>query len=208
MKADDMLAQGLEQLGLDVDQLIQSRLLDYLRLMQKWNRAYNLTAITDLQQMVVRHLLDSLAVNSWIDKTPVLDVGSGAGLPGIPLALVRPDIQFALLDSNGKKCRFQTQVKIELGIENIEVFHQRVEDHQPADKPAIIICRAFSGLNQLLEKVQHLVTSETRVLAMKARSEDPAGIDVFKLIGDHRVDVPFLDEQRRLLIYVPLCLES
>ena len=199
MLAEQRLEQGLQMMGLAFSSETQRALMDYLRLMQKWNRAYNLTAIRDLDQMVIRHLLDSLGVLPYINSSPVLDVGTGAGLPGIPLALAQPDKQFFLLDSNGKKTRFLTQVKIELGIENIEVIHSRVEDFEPDIKFEIVICRAFAALNTILERTQHLVTSTTRILAMKGKDDLPPLADGFKQLDSHQLNIAWLDEERRLL---------
>ncbi|MDH5472090.1 MAG: 16S rRNA (guanine(527)-N(7))-methyltransferase RsmG [Gammaproteobacteria bacterium] len=199
MQPEQRLEQGLHSMGLEISADTRQAMLKYLQLMQKWNKAYNLTAIRDLDQMVIRHLLDSLAVLPYINATPVLDVGTGAGLPGIPLALAQPEKQFFLLDSNGKKTRFLTQVKIELGIENIEVIHSRVEDFKPDVKFEIIICRAFAALNTILERTQHLVTSTTRILAMKGKEDLPALVEGFTQIDNHQLAVAWLDEERRLL---------
>ena len=199
MEAELRLQQGLEKMGLDVSPEIQQRLLAYLQLMQKWNRAFNLTAIRDLDQMVIRHLLDSLSLLPHIDRSPVLDVGTGAGLPGIPLALCLPDKKFVLLDSNGKKTRFLTQVKIELAIENIEVIHSRVEDYQPDTSFGIITCRAFAALNTILERTQHLVTSTTRILAMKGREEMPELAAGYEQVCSHELKVAWLEEERHLI---------
>ena len=199
MQPAQRLEQGLQMMGLELTSKIQQKLISYLKLMQKWNKAYNLTAIRDLDQMVIRHLLDSLGVLPYVDASPVLDVGTGAGLPGIPLALALPDKQFFLLDSNSKKTRFLTQVKIELGIENIEVIHSRIEDYQPDHSFEIIICRAFAALNTILERTQHLVTSTTRVLAMKGKEELPALIEGFTQVESHQLTIAWLDEERRLL---------
>ena len=199
MEAEARLQQGLEKMGLEVSPEIQQRLLAYLQLMQKWNRAFNLTAIRDLDQMVIRHLLDSLSLLPHIDRSPVLDVGTGAGLPGIPLALCLPDKKFVLLDSNGKKTRFLTQVKIELAIENIEVIHSRVEDYQPDTSFGIITCRAFAALNTILERTQHLVTSTTRILAMKGREEMPELAAGYEQVCSHELKVAWLEEERHLI---------
>jgi len=199
MDAQQRLRQGLSRMGLELSDETQDKLMAYLQLMQKWNKAYNLTAIRDLDQMVVRHLLDSLSILSYIDKGPILDVGTGAGLPGIPLALVLKEKKFVLLDSNSKKTRFLTQVKIELGIENIEVIHSRIEDFQPGYRFGIVTCRAFAALNTILDRTQHLVTSTTRVLAMKGKEEAqtlPAG---FEQVSSHDLNVAWLDEARRLV---------
>lgn len=202
MDASTRLAQGLEKMGLNIASEIQTQLLAYIQLMQKWNKAYNLTAIKDQDQMVIRHILDSLSISAYVTSSPVLDVGTGAGLPGIPLALIMPDKKFVLLDSNGKKTRFLTQVKIELGIENIEVIHSRVEDYQPSCPIRIITCRAFAALNTILERTQHLVTSDTRILAMKGKQEMPDLPTGFKQLDDHALQVPWLDDEERRLIEI------
>jgi 16S rRNA (guanine527-N7)-methyltransferase len=199
MQAEQRLSQGLSRMGLDISSSTQARLLDYLRLMQKWNRAYNLTAIRDLDAMVIRHLLDSLSILPCVDASPVLDVGTGAGLPGIPLALALPDSHFVLLDSNGKKTRFLTQVKIELGIENLEVINSRVEQYQPGIAFGIITCRAFAALNTILERTQHLVTSSTRILAMKGKEQIPPLPEGFEQVDSHPLQVAWLDEERQLI---------
>lgn len=199
MDASSRLSHGLDKMGISLDTDTCNAQREYLQLIQKWNRAFNLTAITDLDQMVIRHLLDSLSILPFIDASPVLDVGTGAGLPGIPLALARPDIEFVLLDSNGKKTRFLTQVKIELGIENIEIIHSRVEDYRPGKTFSIVTCRAFAALNTILVRTQHLLTSETRILAMKGKLEMPALDAGFKQVDSHPLQVAWLNEDRQLI---------
>lgn len=199
MDAAKRLEQGLQMMGLEIPQATQAQLMGYLKLMQKWNKSYNLTAIKDLEQMVIRHLLDSLSILPFIDQSPVLDVGTGAGLPGIPLALCSKEKQFFLLDSNIKKTRFLTQAKIELGIENIEVIHSRVEDFKPGYSVGIITCRAFAALNTILDRTQHLVTSTTRILAMKGKEETPELPAGFEQVDSHLLNVAWLDEERRLI---------
>lgn len=199
METERLLQQGLEAMGIQLSPVQQSRLLDYLVLIRKWNKAYNLTAITDPEQMVIRHLLDSLSILPFIGASPVLDVGSGAGLPGIPLAIALPQHEFILLDNNGKKTRFLTQVKIELGLKNVEVVHNRIESFHPKQPVAIVTCRAFAALNTILDSTRHLVTSNTRVLAMKAKEETnglPAG---YEQVASHELYVAFLDEPRLLI---------
>ncbi|VAW61523.1 16S rRNA (guanine(527)-N(7))-methyltransferase [hydrothermal vent metagenome] len=208
MLAEERLREGLRQLELDVDTDMQKKLLAYLQLMLKWNKAYNLTAIRALDEMVIRHLLDSLSIMPYIKSSPVLDVGTGAGLPGIPLAICMPDCQFVLLDSNGKKTRFLVQAKIELDIENIDVIHSRVEDYRPSSGFEIITCRAFAALNTLLDRTQHLVTSTTRVMAMKAREDRVVLAEGFKQPAQHKLQVPGLNEERHLLEITPLTNES
>ena len=199
MQPEQRLSQGLSRMGLEISPSTQSALLAYLQLMYKWNRAYNLTAIRDLDQMVIRHLLDSLSILPYIDQSPILDVGTGAGLPGIPLALCLADKKFVLLDSNGKKTRFLNQVKIELGIENLQVIHSRVEQYRPAFDMGIITCRAFAALNTILERTQHLVTSSTRILAMKGKEDIPPLPEGFVLVDSHHLQVAWLDEERHLI---------
>jgi len=199
MQAEIRLQQGITKLGLNVTVEAQEKLIAYLQLMLKWNKAYNLTAIRELDSMVIRHVLDSLSILPFINQSPVLDVGTGAGLPGIPLALCLPDHQFVLLDSNGKKTRFLTQAKIELGIENIEVIHSRIEDYRPDCRFEMITCRAFAALNTILDLTQHLVTSSTRVMAMKGKEEMPALAEGYTQLAQHELQVPWLDEERRLI---------
>lgn len=199
MQPEDRLQQGIQKLGLEIDADTQQKLIDYLKLMIKWNKAYNLTAIRELDSMVIRHLLDSLSILPYIDASPVLDVGTGAGLPGIPLALCRPDYQFVLLDSNGKKTRFLTQAKIELAIDNIEVIHSRIEDYQPGNSFEIITCRAFAALNTILDRTQHLVTSTTRIMAMKGKEAMPELAEGYRQQNVYKLQVPWLDEERHLI---------
>jgi len=199
MQAEIRLQQGIAKLGLNVTVEMQEKLIAYLQLMLKWNKAYNLTAIRELDSMVIRHVLDSLSILPFIKQSPVLDVGTGAGLPGIPLALCLPDYQFVLLDSNGKKTRFLTQAKIELGIENIEVIHSRIEDYKPGVRFEMITCRAFAALNTILDLTQHLVTSSTRVMAMKGKEEMPALAEGYTQLAQYELQVPWLDEERRLI---------
>ncbi len=204
MLADERLREGLQQLKLAVDGEQQKKLLAYLQLMLKWNKAYNLTAIRDLDEMIIRHLLDSLSIMPYIKHSPVLDIGTGAGLPGIPLAICMPDYQFVLLDSNGKKTRFLAQVKIELGIENIDIIHSRIEDYKPSSGFEIVTCRAFAALNTILERTQHLLTSTTRVMAMKGRDDLIVQIEGFKQQAQYTLQVPWLNEERHLLEIKPV----
>lgn len=199
MEAAERLRLGLEQMGIALESATCEAQIHYLELMLKWNKAFNLTAIRDLDQMVVRHLLDSLSILPFIDSSPILDVGTGAGLPGVPLALARPDLEFVLLDSNGKKTRFLTQVKIDLGIENIDIIHSRVEDYNPGKTFSIVTCRAFAALNTILERTQHLLTSDSRILAMKGKQEMPELNDGFEQVDSHLLQVAWLNEERRLI---------
>lgn len=164
-----LLEQGLKQFGLSS---LCAPLLQYLLLLDKWNAAYNLTAVRDLDSMVSKHILDSLAIVPWIKGNRILDVGTGAGLPGIPLAIAKPEIQFVLLDSNGKKTRFLNEVKRQLNLKNLEIVQFRVENYHPAQGFDTVISRAFSSLEQMIHWTQHLIAKDGMWLAMKGRYPD------------------------------------
>lgn len=161
------LAEGCEVLGLSLTAEQQGRLLQYLALLQKWNRVYNLTAIRDEGRSVSHHLLDSLAVVSHLRGQRVLDVGTGPGLPGIPIAVARPDLEVVMLDSNHKKLTFVTQAIGELGLPNASVERNRVELWQPGEGFHTVISRAFAELPDFLRLARHLLAPEGRLLAMK-----------------------------------------
>jgi len=202
--AEELVA-GAHELGIALSEQQQWQLLDYLALLIKWNKAYNLTAVRDPDEMVSRHLLDSLSVVRYVAEggDRWLDVGSGGGMPGIPLAIMFPERRFVLLDSNGKKTRFLTQVKLELGLGNLEVVHERVERYRPEQPFAGISSRAFSALADFADWTRHLGDIDTRWLAMKGvHPEDelqalPAD---FELERCHVLQVPGCQGQRHLLI--------
>lgn len=178
----------------------QRKLLDYVALLEKWNKAYNLTAVRQPAAMVTKHLLDSLTVLPWLSTEDTLDVGTGAGVPGIILAIMRPDQAFTLLDSNGKKTRFVRQAALELGLQNVTVVQSRIESY--AEPKPQIIARAFASLPDMLALMSHLLVDGGRLLAMKAaRAEQeitqaPAGWS-FETVELH---VPGLHEHRELVI--------
>jgi 16S rRNA (guanine527-N7)-methyltransferase len=161
------LEQGLANLGLTLSTGQCELLLGYLGLLSKWNRAYNLTAVREPSAMVHRQLLDSLSILPWVDQGPVLDVGTGAGLPGIPLAIARPDLAFSLLDTNGKKTRFVHQVVGELGLANIEVIRGRIEQLERPEYYARITSRAFAHLADMVSVTRRLLAPGGYWLAMK-----------------------------------------
>lgn len=199
------LSRGAAELGVALTEQQHSQLLGYLALLIKWNKAYNLTAVRDPDEMVSRHLLDSLSVVPFIAEggDTWLDVGSGGGMPGIPLAILFPERRFTLLDSNGKKTRFLTQVKLELKLANLEVIHSRVEAFTPAVPFAGICSRAFSSLQDFSSWTRHLGDTDTRWLAMKGVHPDDelqALPDDFKLAATHVLKVPGCQGQRHLLI--------
>jgi 16S rRNA (guanine527-N7)-methyltransferase len=172
-----MLVAGLAELNLPLDETKIGQLLAFIKLIEKWNKAYNLTAIRDPVAMVSLHLLDSLAVAPFIVGQRVIDIGTGAGLPGIPLAICFPDIEFTLLDSNAKKTRFVQQALLELKLNNVHVYHHRVENFQPEHGFDTAITRAFADLSDIVELTRHLLGQEGVLLAMKGQIPEIPQLD-------------------------------
>lgn len=202
MNPAEALQRGSEQLGISLSATAQSKLMDYLALLYKWNKSYNLTAIREPQQMVSHHLLDSLAVMPYLWAGRWLDVGCGAGLPGLVLAIAIPDWQFFLLDSNSKKTSFVQQAIIELGLRNATVHCARAEDWQPDHHFDGIISRAFTELGNFLRSTRHLAAPKCRWAAMKGIPERelaglPSGCRVERVIP---LQVPGLRAARSLVI--------
>jgi 16S rRNA (guanine527-N7)-methyltransferase len=163
-----VLAEGIAAMQLDVSPTQQEKLMDYLALMFKWNAVYNLTSLRDPMQMVTHHLLDSLAaVPAFVRARNVLDVGSGGGLPGIVLAIVRPDMKVSMIDTVHKKTAFLTQVKAELELTNVAVYTARVEQLQVSDKFDVITSRAFADLSDFVNWSCHLLADGGRYIALK-----------------------------------------
>lgn len=190
------------ELGLDLSAQQEQQLRTYLDLLQRWNKVYNLTAVRDPAQMLPLHLWDSLAVVPFIQAEHCLDVGSGAGLPGIPLAILRPTQTFTLLDTNGKKTRFIQQAALELGLTNLKVVQARVEQWQPTQPFAAIISRAFASLADFVTVSGMHLAAQGTLYAMKGRYPDseiaelPAG---WMLARSHPLSVPGLEAERHLL---------
>jgi len=202
MTLETTLAGGVTDLGLKLPATVQSKLLDYIVLISKWNRVYNLTAVRDPEKMLTHHILDSLAVVPHIHAHTIADVGSGAGLPGIPIALALPDSKVTLLDSNQKKCAFLNQAIIELALENVKVVCSRVEVWKSESLFDLVISRAFSELAEFVKVAAHLCKSGGILVAMKGA--DPTA-EVRQLPGTHHLSrliplkVPGLDAQRHLV---------
>ncbi len=197
------LAEGQEKIGLALDQTVQLRMLAYLDLLAKWNRSYNLTAVRKPIQMLVRHLFDSLVIHPYLNGQRILDVGTGAGLPGIPLALIFPEHDFTLLDSNSKKTRFVTQAVAELGLDNVTVVQSRVEAFEDTAGFETIVSRAYSTLAEFVNGVQHLLAADGMLLCMKGvypMTELTELAQPFKLVQHVELQVPELDAERNLLI--------
>ncbi|WP_198244486.1 16S rRNA (guanine(527)-N(7))-methyltransferase RsmG [methane-oxidizing endosymbiont of Gigantopelta aegis] len=172
MRCRKLLEDGLQAMNVDYSASQVDALLDFLALLIKWNRAYNLTAIRDPEDMVRLHLLDSLTVLPYLKGNAVADVGTGAGLPGIPLAIFAPQCAFMLLDSNAKKTRFIQQVILELKLPNVIVKHVRVEQFSPTEKFSTVIMRAFADTPKIIALTRHLLAKGGVLLAMKGHAPE------------------------------------
>jgi 16S rRNA (guanine527-N7)-methyltransferase len=206
MNLVDELTAGIAELGLDIDSGAQIKMLDYLALVGKWNKAYNLTAVREPGRMLTHHLLDSLAVLPHVHGRRVLDVGSGAGLPGIPLALARPQWQVTLLDANHKKATFLRQAVIELRLANVDVVCERVEAWVPAQPFDTVVSRAFSDLPEFLALAGRLCARNGVVIAMKGvypheeLAQLPAEYRLRSVVALH---VPGVDAERHAALLQP-----
>ena len=201
-KITTQLKNGIAELGLEVNDSQVEKLLAFLELLKKWNSSFNLSGVTDIESMVSLHLLDSLAVNPHLRGETFVDFGSGGGLPGIPLAILNPNKKFVLIDSNGKKTRFLFQVKTELGLGNVSVEKCRIEHYQSKQQIDMVMCRAFSTLEDAVNKLQPLLSNACSLLAMKGIypeeeiSKLPKGFEVSKTI---RLEIPGITSERHLL---------
>lgn len=196
---DDELLKGVQTLNLNLSNVVIKKLIAFVKLLIKWNKAYNLTAITHPNDIIVRHILDSLSIVPYIKGSPILDVGSGAGLPGIPCALALPTQQFVLLDSNGKKTRFITQAVGELAIQNVTVVQSRVEKYRPPKCFDTILARAFSSLDTIISQTAQLICPEGELLLMKGAYPQSELSQLQQSVDVIRLNVPGLDEQRHLV---------
>jgi 16S rRNA (guanine527-N7)-methyltransferase len=196
------LKNSLKKCELSVTEDQQLQLIRYVLMMHKWNKAYNLTSVRDPKKMVIKHIIDSIVVAPFLDDIYYIDVGTGPGLPGIPLAIMCPDKQFILLDSLGKRVRFMKQVAYELKIENIEPVQSRVEDYVPDVKIDGVLSRAFASLKDMLHWCQHLVDSDGVFIALKGQLTT-AELDElpleFTLLETVKLDVPDLEGERHII---------
>jgi len=197
----DKLQVGAQRLGLVLNSDQLTKLVSYLQLQIKWNKTYNLTAIEDPVRIVTHHLLDSLSVWRHATGKTGIDVGSGGGLPGIPLAISFPDKELALLDSNGKRCRFLTQVKIELQLTNVEVVHRRTQDYV-GQQYDMVFSRAYGSVYRVASEMAHLLSPAGVLLAMRGKLDEQelSGLPkTIKVLAVDRLQVPFLKEDRNLV---------
>ena len=199
-KDRDLLVEGLHRMSLNLSDQMIDQLMAYLNLIEKWNRVYNLTAIRERDEMIKLHFLDSLSILNYVEMEHVLDVGSGAGFPGIVLAITKPELKVTVMDSVNKKTTFMQQVKSELSLSNLNVVNARVEDYQPTILFDGVISRAFSSIQNMLSMTQHTLKKNGAWLAMKSKDvkEELEALDEnqYTLIP---LEVPFINAERYLV---------
>jgi 16S rRNA (guanine527-N7)-methyltransferase len=208
MNSSQLLASGVQQLNIHADEKQLSLLMQYVQLLQKWNQAYNLTAIEDTDEIISKHILDSLSVAEHLMGKNIIDIGSGAGLPGIPLAILCEDKKFTLLDSNAKKTRFIQQAVIDLRLNNIQVLQSRVEDYLPSNHSAeafnTLISRAFASSDKLFASCEQLLKNlddQGRIIFMLAKQKHLEALpNRYNVVDIYSIKIPQLDAQRHIAI--------
>jgi len=199
---DDQFVKDAAALGVSCELQTLSKLSHYIEELLKWNRHFNLLGMNEVDGIKSKHILDCLAVSPFLSGQTILDVGTGAGLPGIPLAIVNPDKHFVLLDSNGKKTRFLFQVKVALGLSNVTVENSRIENYQSTQQIDIVLSRAFASLRDMVDLSKHLLGDKGQWVAMKGRypeqeiAELPSSAQV---IGTEKLSIPGEEGERHLI---------
>jgi len=197
----DLLIEGLQRMALKLSDQMIDQLMTYLNLVEKWNRVYNLTAIRERDEMIKLHFLDSLSILNHVHVKNILDIGSGAGFPGIVLAITKPELKVTVMDSVNKKTTFMQQVKSELALTNLDVVNSRVEDYQPITLFEAVTSRAFSNLKNMMSLTQHTLQKEGMWLAMKSKDVkeelEEFEKNQYTLIP---LEVPFINAERYLVI--------
>jgi 16S rRNA (guanine527-N7)-methyltransferase len=197
------LRAGLDELNIQLSDEQIEKLLTYVAELHRWNKAYNLTAIRDPEQMLYLHLLDSLAIMPFLEGENFADIGTGPGIPGIPLAIACPDKKFQLIDSNGKKTRFVFQTCLKLGLSNVKEKQTRVEQFEPISGGYDgVISRAFTSVPDMLDKCDHLVAENGSFYAMKGKvpEDELSNLEKnYKVVACHELDVPGVDAERHLI---------
>ncbi len=199
-KDRDLLVEGLHRMSLNLSDQMIDQLMAYLNLIEKWNRVYNLTAIRERDEMIKLHFLDSLSILNYVEMEHVLDVGSGAGFPGIVLAITKPELKVTVMDSVNKKTTFMQQVKSELLLTNLNVVNARVEEYQPTTLFDGVITRAFSSIQDMLSMTEHTLQKNGAWLAMKSKDVK----EELKKLGQNQytlipLEVPFINAERYLV---------
>lgn len=200
---EKILAQGIQLLGLNLSTQIQNQLIQFIKILHKWNKAYNLTSVREPQEMVTRHILDSLTLVPYLKGQRIIDVGTGGGFPGIPLALAFPEQQFVLLDSNGKKIRFLIQAIADMKLNNVEAMQSRVEDYEPKQCFDTVVVRAFATIDDIIAKTSHLCCPNGQILMMKGAYPTEELAAIAKNVSEIQVyplEIPGLKEERHLVI--------
>lgn len=200
---ENQLTDGAAQLGLELNPDQYEKLIKYIHLLELWNKHYNLTAIREPKNMMTRHILDSLSIIPYVNESNVMDLGSGAGLPGIVLSIMNPDKSYLLLDGNGKKTRFINQARIELKLANVGVAKSRAESYHPPEPFQAVTSRAFATLADSIQLLGDLLVPGGYFYAMKGKlsSDELAQIpDKYQLENKHSLKVPGLDEERHLIV--------
>ncbi len=204
----EKLVKGCEQLGIFIDTDQQAKLLIHIKLLAKWNKSVNLTAICSIDDMISHHILDSLAINKYIAGNSFLDIGTGGGFPGLPLAIVNPELEVTLLDSRGKRIEFLRNAVSVIGLNNVSLSKSRIEDYRPQEKFGTLAARAFSSLGELVRLGEGNLTRGTRLLALKGRypHQEIAALraqwpeEERNKLTVEKLDVPFMEAQRHLII--------
>ena len=197
-EAERILCEGAELMGISVSESQVQQLLSYHSLILKWNKVYNLSAIRDPLESIKKHFLDSLSILNFIKPGLLLDVGSGAGLPGIVIAIMKPKTKVFVIDSMGKKCRFMQNVKTELSLENLIVINSRVESFESEESFSQITTRAFADVSKTIELTKHLISNKGLYLLMKGDNINEENIENINT-QLHLLKVPFVSENRSLL---------
>lgn len=199
---ESKIHSGCVAMGLLISSETQNKLIQYLGLFAKWNRAYNLSAVRDPDEMLSKHILDSLSILPHIQGSRIVDVGTGGGLPGIPLALALPEKSFALLDAKGKKTRFLHQVKQELALKNVEIVQSRVEQYLPEKRFDIAVCRAFDSMRGIAGCSSHLISREGKIFAMKGLIpiDELSELQKHYIVDVEKLVVPEVVGDRHLII--------
>jgi len=193
------LQSGLNKLKLELPEIILEKIIAYVALLNKWNKVHNLTAISDPKAILIRHIFDSLAITPFITGSDILDFGTGAGLPGIPLALVLPKYNFVLLDSANKKTTFLNHVVLSLDIKNVKIITKRVEEFDFDHPFATIVTRATAKADVIIDKTSHLCAKNGEILIMKGKNPKEELKTIKKPFELHRIEVPYLDEERHIV---------
>ena len=202
------LQSGIRDLKLSIPQETQNQLIEFLYFLKKWNRSFNLTAITALEKMLTHHLLDSLSIAPYLKGKRILDVGTGAGFPGVPLAMLYPHKHFALLDSSGKKTRFLIQAKASFNLNNVEVIQSRVENFRTEECFDAIIYRAVGKIDELMPKSEHVLCPEGQFLFMKGIYPRTEINNIEQPFTVYDLQVPGLKAQRHLVVIKRRCRHS